>query len=964
MPGPGKTAKYSTKELIKGSGAGDIPDPVRWIVGSYFVVPAPGAPGAGDLKLANDTAGIFSNYVVTNIADDSKEIVISLPLGWGVPGIPASDSGSSGGIGEGFTLQATPQILAATLSIPGVQQAAPPGQVIPGVQQAAPPGQVIPPITQQEAPPGQVIPPITQQEAPPGQVFGTGGFVVGGAGTAAILDTTTGTGGGLIVGGSAAAILSAGPGGGGTAAIFSAADVWLNTFSNGLYYLDDYYKRAIPFDRDELERINAIGSVAAVNVDSFYNFYAKTYENVIANPEVPESILPNFYALFTEKNYGSAPGWVGSARSLAEINTIGDNFPIKLYDEDDVLIPPYNRMGLLSAISSQSNARSRYLEYFTRYANSITSMIQETNTGEDNAIKNLYQNNYRTFIFDSRGIELLRQDITSGQMFPMHNKVSFSTDTNATFADFLIEEGTETELLKLAATQELAPPPAAAPPSLTSGQSTEEWTPDGLGTTEVSRIFSLFERTPILFSNSSVLGTNIFSDLNVAITEIYSWADSFTADALSLTSRGDFVFIGSQPVSYPFTDLNGNGVIDPGEPIPGLELFGTAAKGLIQDLELQKGRTVEEMLNGTAAYSEAIFYKIEKFAYPNAESTNSDSKPMARYYIPNSSNMDICNFVDTQVKYGKKYKYVVTSYDLVISSKIKYEVPTFEEPNTAIVEVKPQHFQNEAVMRKNVIATLDKVVVMDNPPMPPEVTIVPYKDAGEKILINFNASVGDRDLLPVVIDSSEEMNIQMLKDSQRRVDEKLRFKSDDTPGSFWVYRTTEKPKKYQDFAGHKMMEISTGDISPSAAINSIIEPNINYYYTFRTKDVHGNLSNPSIIYDIKMNDTDDGPHFLDISILDLEDVDPLEEMKDVMKAMRRYVQILPTVPQGLLNARESGISGITNLDSVTGVTNVTLGVADESLWDKKFKIRFTSKKTGRKVDLDIKFVTEHRVKQS
>ena len=40
---------------------------------------------------------------------------------------------------------------------------------------------------------------------------------------------------------------------------------------------------------------------------------------------------------------------------------------------------------------------------------------------------------------------------------------------------------------------------------------------------------------------------------------------------------------------------------------------------------------------------------------------------------------------------------------------------------------------------------------------------------------------------------------------------------------------------------------------------------------------------------------------------------------------------------------------------------MVLGDTDDPIWNNKFKVRLTSKKTGRKIDLNLQFTTEHIV---
>jgi len=291
---------------------------------------------------------------------------------------------------------------------------------------------------------------------------------------------------------------------------------------------------------------------------------------------------------------------------------------------------------------------------------------------------------------------------------------------------------------------------------------------------------------------------------------------------------------------------------------------------------------------------------------------------------------------------GTEYSY--NNFNQITPSSARIEVGTV--PKMKLVEIPT--------------ATVMNMLVLDNPPIAPESLIVSFKNIGNKVLINLNGSTGNRHMTPVILESSDEAKIESQRVAQRIPEDnnKIQFKSDDTPGSFEVFRTTRRPASYKDFEGSKIRVVSTGLAATSAAMEDNIVPDVKYYYIFRTIDIHGNISNPTPVYEVEMK-TSAGPPYMILNTVDFKEEE--SKNKRPFKTMKRYVQILPTTTQGLLNVEESNLLEAT---TVKGVRNIVLGVSDEKLWGKKFRFRFTSKKTGRKIDLDVNFRAEHQLKQS
>ena len=69
------------------------------------------------------------------------------------------------------------------------------------------------------------------------------------------------------------------------------------------------------------------------------------------------------------------------------------------------------------------------------------------------------------------------------------------------------------------------------------------------------------------------------------------------------------------------------------------------------------------------------------------------------------------------------------------------------------------------------------------------------------------------------------------------------------------------------------------------------------------------------------------------------------------------MRITPRITQATVNEEASGLI---NEDGSLGnarAKNIVLGNEDEALFGKRFKIRLTSKQTGRKIDLNVSFKT-------
>ncbi|MAF42905.1 MAG: hypothetical protein CMI54_01875 [Parcubacteria group bacterium] len=407
-------------------------------------------------------------------------------------------------------------------------------------------------------------------------------------------------------------------------------------------------------------------------------------------------------------------------------------------------------------------------------------------------------------------------------------------------------------------------------------------------------------------------------------------------------------------------------------------------------------RSYKDIFDQKLAHSETVFYRIEKIL---------NGEVVKNIYVPNVEGVDMFKYIDTEVLYGRdpniaiaaavqamipsaaafglreptptgnKYHYNIYAGQMIIGSN--YGRALLSRPGQATAWMGTSQFEETiSFLGTTVVRPSVKIVqipvymhrdeypdgtsVLDAPPTPPEVNFVPYRGVDNEILIMMEAPIGEALLERPFssIDQSEPIDIQS------REPHIYRFNNDDLIQSWWAYRTTHKPSSYSEIVKretiHKTMYTN---IPGNPSVNSVsfkdtITPNRKYYYTFMIQDIHGNRSFPSQIYEVEMVNNAGAIYPL-INIVDL--VPP--KIGEPSKSFKKYIKISPSISQKLVNKEDSGLIFGPDEESTAKGKLIALGpYGKETVWGKDFKIRFISKKTGRKFDANFKI--KHKLKNA
>jgi len=427
--------------------------------------------------------------------------------------------------------------------------------------------------------------------------------------------------------------------------------------------------------------------------------------------------------------------------------------------------------------------------------------------------------------------------------------------------------------------------------------------------------------------------------------------------------------------------------------------------------------------------TETIAFRIEKIGGPALGDSNTQNV-LQNFYIFNSTNFNMSEFLDTQVKYGEEYTYNIYAYtivngfryqasdlritkvisDLTVEGQNALYCLEFYDPETNELKNKLVKDSRAARALENDFATDAQVAsenykyladmnlsiqpsvklieipigsktirIMDHPANAAAVQPFGVKDNSQRI--GFDIEYRTFENLPypntMTIVETQDKNEYLVSNSLL---ENSEIESESVASARYVeiYRTDTRPTSYSDFENKNIFmqdlanNLGKADDAVSASGDDkyisvdgtilkdmpvftdfiyydTIKTNKKYYYAMRFLSERYEPGHFSPIYVAEL--INDGGYLYPI----FDIIYPYDLVEDkfinTTKSFKKLINIVPNLQHLLFDDGEVDYS----LPAYSQKEKIKVGLADENLWDKRFKIRLTSKKTGKKFDLNITY---------
>jgi hypothetical protein len=391
------------------------------------------------------------------------------------------------------------------------------------------------------------------------------------------------------------------------------------------------------------------------------------------------------------------------------------------------------------------------------------------------------------------------------------------------------------------------------------------------------------------------------------------------------------------------------------------EVMKIALKGRVNYLLETYGRSYSDVFNKKESYTEPLLVKIQK---------RKDGALIQTYYFNNDSS-DLLSFYDTQIKENTEYEYIFSYYLLAIGTSYEYEIN--DNKKTFIKNLKNVIYVFEVpLLPDSTVATTVKTKTepVFYPPATPTVQPIPYKDIKNQIKFVIQKNIDQYTQLPIRMTDSDKIYFDKMQtvDGEINLNKQIKFSSfivDTEYGNsnadeflstnYEIFKLDREPYSYKDFYGKLYKTIDTDTFVETLEYNKKYYYTIREVFTYRTsvnEEPQRAWSNPSYVIEVQVINNS-GVYYPIIKAHEFKE----DNEHSKAKQFKKFLFIEPSYSQNLFDGSSlPDKAGATNeKDTRTAPRNIKLGVDPKKVWDKKFKIRLTSRQTGKKIDINYSF---------